>query len=473
MLITSTLIKTPEKAFIWIAALAGVVFLIVTPPFQVPDEFEHFYRAYQISDFHFISEMQEDIAGGFLPSSLSQTGAIWSHIPFHPDKKATPKHFADSFKIPLNPAEKIFTPFVNVARHHPVRYLLPAIGISIGKLLGLSPIFLIYLGRFSSLVISIVMTAIAIKITPAFKWVFLLLALTPTAVFQRSSLSGDDLTTALSYIVIAIVLRFLLVPDSDSELTETTVEHRQISDRSILLLGFLSILLGLCKIAYFMIPSLVFLIPIRKFGSLKRYLLSCSLIMASGIVALLIWSQVNHEVMSSAGGYRLPDIDPSAQLRFTLAHPLHFLAAVWRDVANHLLIYLDHFIGVLGWLDTTIPDIVPLFYCIVFTTVALFDSEHRLYLPLKHKSLFQFIVAFTILLIYFLHYLIWNPVGATVVEGMQGRYLAPIAPLALLLLYTHKTAAILRPGQLGWLSVSYTAFALTLSLASLWARYYR
>lgn len=39
----------PERAFLLLAILLGVVFIFVTPPFEVPDEGAHFYRSYQVS----------------------------------------------------------------------------------------------------------------------------------------------------------------------------------------------------------------------------------------------------------------------------------------------------------------------------------------------------------------------------------------------------------------------------------------
>jgi hypothetical protein len=46
----------PTRIFVLFALIFGILFIVVTPPFQVPDEGAHFSRAYQISQFHIIGE---------------------------------------------------------------------------------------------------------------------------------------------------------------------------------------------------------------------------------------------------------------------------------------------------------------------------------------------------------------------------------------------------------------------------------
>ena len=41
---------TAAKMFLPLAWIFGTLFALITPPFQVPDEFQHFYRAYQVSE---------------------------------------------------------------------------------------------------------------------------------------------------------------------------------------------------------------------------------------------------------------------------------------------------------------------------------------------------------------------------------------------------------------------------------------
>ena len=44
------LFLTPEKAYLFLGLIFGILFLMITPPFQVPDEPQHFYRAFHVSE---------------------------------------------------------------------------------------------------------------------------------------------------------------------------------------------------------------------------------------------------------------------------------------------------------------------------------------------------------------------------------------------------------------------------------------
>src|SRR5689334_2713329 len=47
-------------------ALGVLPLVFLTPPFQVPDEQYHFYRAYQISELSLRGEVRDNLAGAFL-----------------------------------------------------------------------------------------------------------------------------------------------------------------------------------------------------------------------------------------------------------------------------------------------------------------------------------------------------------------------------------------------------------------------
>ena len=78
---------TPARAVLVLGALCGLAFVLVTPPFQVPDEPVHALRAYQISEGSFIPS-----AGGVavLPASLERVREPFGEIPFHPGARVAP-----------------------------------------------------------------------------------------------------------------------------------------------------------------------------------------------------------------------------------------------------------------------------------------------------------------------------------------------------------------------------------------------
>lgn len=61
-----------EKVFIIIAIFFGIIYGIITPPFQSVDEANHFFRSYAISEGLFIAENNNNNIGSYLPESLSK-----------------------------------------------------------------------------------------------------------------------------------------------------------------------------------------------------------------------------------------------------------------------------------------------------------------------------------------------------------------------------------------------------------------
>ncbi|MBL4577677.1 MAG: DUF2142 domain-containing protein, partial [Flavobacteriales bacterium] len=60
----------PHHVFLVLALIYGLSFLIVTPPFQVPDERNHFLKAYQISTGQLRGVKDMDRVGGYVPAAL-------------------------------------------------------------------------------------------------------------------------------------------------------------------------------------------------------------------------------------------------------------------------------------------------------------------------------------------------------------------------------------------------------------------
>src|SRR5438034_2263054 len=60
----------PHFVFLVFAVAGGLLLLVLTPPFQVPDEPSHFYRAYAISEGHFTARLQRGSPGEMLPAAI-------------------------------------------------------------------------------------------------------------------------------------------------------------------------------------------------------------------------------------------------------------------------------------------------------------------------------------------------------------------------------------------------------------------
>ena len=124
-LVRTAWLRPPLVCFL--LGLLGVVPLVIlTPPFQVPDENQHFYRAYQLSELRMGGTVRDGAAGAILPSSLIEltdrfTGsrALW------PDKPITVQPLRGTwlaFDRPLDPDRRDFIS-TSTANSSPLPYL--------------------------------------------------------------------------------------------------------------------------------------------------------------------------------------------------------------------------------------------------------------------------------------------------------------------------------------------------------------
>jgi uncharacterized membrane protein len=443
---------TPERLLLTFGLIFGLAFLVVTPPFQVTDEYVHFYRAFQVSEGQWVG------ANALLPISLMDLAASVSRgIQFHPENKQRLGDLRAQWGKPLNVEERAVVDFRSTALYSPIPYLPQSLGIAIGRVWGVSPLVLFYLGRLFNLICWISLSYLAIRTTPVFKWVFLLLALTPMSVFLAASVSVDALTNALSFLLIASFL-YLSVG-------KISVIER----KDIICLIVISVLLALSKQAYVLLLGLYLLIPVGKLGSWKRYFLTGLALFSFTIFAAGAWSWGVKDLYAPNPRPGMAVV-PKDQILYIWNNPLQFKDLLWTTVTGQVGTWVNTFTGVLGWLDTRLPDPIYLSYPIILVFAALTDGTKDKLLTLKNKLLIALVVVLSMFVVLTSGYILWTIVGSTSVEGIQGRYFIPVVPLMLLLLYNRKGVAASHKAKL--MLALYSAVVLTVTSFVLVSRYY-
>ena len=128
----------------------------------------------------------------------------------------------------------------------------------------------------------------------------------------------------------------------------------------------------------------------------------------------------------------LVQVDALAQLSYVLGHPASFVRLLLSNLRTLGPAYWHETVGVLGWLDFPVPGwiLFGLTLCLLVTVSSSHNSELRLTSRFRIAS---FVLgAGGLVLTLLLVYLAWNQVGATAIEGWQGRYCLPLLPLMLL-----------------------------------------
>ncbi|MFT5779985.1 MAG: putative membrane protein [Crocinitomicaceae bacterium] len=455
----------PERFFLVFAAFFGLIFILVTPPFQSPDEICHFYKAYQISEGTFISKQHDKRVGGYIPESIVSTADSTVRMFGNAHQKANSKDLNDGLTVPLNPAKKIFVDFPNSAIYSPISYAPQAFMIGVLRAAHLPPLYLLYGARLASLAFWIFCVFLTIRMMPFHKWLFVLLALLPMSIFSNMSVSADVVTNGLSFLVIGYFLRLIF------SVPKITKKHIWIA------LG-LTILLTSAKFVYAPLILLLLLIPIAKFASKKTFFLQIGSIFFVALITALVWSSVmgsfyltydEYNPLYRGGTNIIQCADIQGQLHYILHHGTYIFSVFYDSLIHSFDMYYQGYIGTFGWLDTKLPSwLIASAYLVIFL-VAILDSTKKIVLSWRHKLIFGSAFILLILLILVTQHLAWDCVGGSIISNLQGRYFIPVFPLLFMLFYTHKInlQRLLIP-----LVVLFSLGSLSISTKVIYERYY-
>ena len=415
----------PARLFLYLGIPLCGLFLFLTPPWQVADEQVHFLRAYHLSQGHLKAhKLNDQMVGGLMPASIPPAfDELLIPVMHRPEAKLKPAQILKHLHQPLRGRETVFLNFHSTALYPPVAYLPQSVALLFGRLIGLSPVALLYLARLAAAVTAFWLIFLALRITPCFAWGFFTLSLMPMTLFQLASCSADALTTALCFLFIAGLLRV------------ATQERRELERGWFMVLLILAWCVTLAKPAYLVLPALILIIPAARFGSLTRYWGTAAAFLLLSVLPILLWMAWVQDIYIP--GRRHEDIllDPQLQLAGLLQDPLAFLHALSATIADQWRHYRDSFIGKLGWLDVVLPPWLILTYVWLLPFVAVFlKQEQNPRLSARQLAVLLGVFGLNLLQIFTMMYLSWSAVGADRIEGVQGRYFIPLAPLLLIVL---------------------------------------
>lgn len=446
----------PGRAFLLLAGLFGVTFLLLTPPLQVPDEIRHLSRAYMISEGKLLAVPLYGMIGHAVPRSVAlMDRRVGAGLAFHPEHKLDRDEIRRELKRELAPERRAVVPLP--APYSPLAYGGPALTIVVARWLDLAPILYVYLGRLANLALWMALVYAALRLAPAHRFTLLLLALMPMSLFEAASLAADCPTNGFAFLLLAVALRLAAAPEG-----APTVGLKE-----GLWLCLPAMLLGLTKPSYWALAGLALLVPARRFRSTGQRLLWVGAIILLSLLPLLLWTR-------AVSGLDLPPFspgaDPGAQARFILGHPLAYGMVLLRTMGHELLGYGVTFIGVLGHLDTPLPRFVYVLYPLLVLAVAVFDGGPASPVGRWARLILLLTAAAAWVLTLTSAYVGWNTVGSSWVEGVQGRYLIPIMPLVLVALHRSRGPSLAPPARLA--AVTTCAGVLMVSAVALYVRYH-
>jgi hypothetical protein len=418
-------------AFLLCALPTGLMMALLTPPGQVPDEPNHFARAVGL------------MHGSVLIIHASHISAATGKLHFDPAIKITTglEAAAIGHTTVVNGVHQVFQSdwwtmthspqtttvmhaFIpNTATYFPAAYLPAALGVAAALAAHATPMVCFLTARLFMLAAYLALGMLALSLAETGGAYLLAILLIPMALFLAGSVSEDGVLVAIACVATAAATG------------PVTPRRRVIS----------LVALGLFLAAKPPYLPLLLLLLLPRFGGTfaRRCAMACNvaapvllwLALVLRYTAVPFYKPPYHPGPLWAGDPTMTfeQTDSSENLHILLAHPARFLSLPWHFWASNLVLQLHEMIGTLGLLQITLPfpylvawgaALALTFAAAIPRRATAADALPALAVP---AILLLAIWGVTISL-----YLNWTGIGFDQIDGMQGRYLLPLLPFALL-----------------------------------------
>ena len=400
---------TIPRLYLAVALVWGLVMVFLVPPFQVPDEPNHYFRAWSVAELQLLARddatvtLPENVAS--LPERLGSAVPDWTTSHYSP---------ADARRIVWEPLSPKTTQARLVTVYGPLGYVPGAAGIELARLLGHSPVLGLYLGRIANLAFCVLIVFAAISMLPFGRPLMALMALLPMTVAEMASVSADGVALSGALLVTAMVLNFS--------------QRDRISARDLMWFGVAATLLLNAKPGYALMAFLGLAFLPRQLGGMRRWVVGeCAVLAAAlGVAAILL-------VVSPPVPGPFAGVDLSAQLRLVVQDPLFFARVLLATLNANAFFLAQGTFGILGLLSVALPVIGMLLSALVI--VLFLGSQETVPTSLWQRCVLAGTGAAVSGAICLALYMQWTVVGAPVVNGLQGRYFIPPLTLGLFALY--------------------------------------
>lgn len=393
-----------------ILVIVGLIISALIPPFQSPDEYDHVKRAAILGDGHLMLRKADTGAGGDVDNGLLAYFSIYERLKFKGDEKVYQDDLVRASELHWGKG-KTFSPAPGTGYYFPAIYLPQASGLLIGRVAGLTIEQSYTLARVLAMICTVAVLAWAFRLFPVNPFAIAVMLL-PMSLFQFASASIDGFSTAVAVLAISLFMRGAVA---------TFCFERWMS-------------WVLCACLFVVCTSRLHLLPMLAMPLVvwytRRRMLDFLLFWGAAAVSLAwVFLAVKASYVARAGA----GLSTTEVIGYYATNPGDLVQAYWNTVSNPM--YMDFYrrslIGILGWLDTPLPSgfyflasllIVGALIC--STTLSGNSVSAIARIVVAGCAIVASFLAFFALLV------TWNPVPASIIEGVQGRYF--LVPLIML-----------------------------------------
>jgi uncharacterized membrane protein len=427
IILWSRICAQPATIFFILSLAFGSLIVFATPPLRGPDEIAHFLRIYSYGRGDVLPPAEVDGRKGiFIEHKLNSqlqffrlagewfAGARNDGVRYG-QIMAVYQDAIHTNGVADHPA--VFAPFAGTEGYNPVAYIPYIAAGLIGRVFGLAFLDMLLFMRLLGLATFTAVAAYAIAVTPVLKWAFVLIALLPVSLYNRSVLSADGAALSTAMIITALCLRAAWQPAS-----------RRVWQRS-----FWMALCALSKqpqIAFILLEFMAY-----RLKELPRRWASIAVVVLPSIILspLWVWS-VSAEIAVwrlQEGEHHPPEhFDPVWKLFYMWEHPLQFPLATWRAISVWGDRLWQELIGIVGWQDIMLQPWVYVLLTVFLMLVALQKLQLSNPDRMRVTLISGLVVLSYVTLVYLIFFLIYTPLDVDHVRGVQGRYFVIALPVA-------------------------------------------
>ncbi len=443
-------ISKAEIFLISILLTFGIPMVLLIPPGAGYDEEDHLVRVWEISGLSFIP-------GEMSPKQLKYP-IIFRDLAYRQQASAgiIDANFWQTYAgVSLDEHGYVRREINTKSVYSPALFLPQSITMRyFGRIADLPALPVFYLTRFAGLLSYLFLVWLAIRIIPFGKWLLLILAVSPMALFQATTLTADTISNGIGFLFIAGSLNLAQFEEIDWKKTG-----------KLLLLVFLLLLTKLNVIFLILLPFV--LISPSRYRQRWIYLFIFVISVILFIVEVAAWNVI---ATRNIDALLANDANVPAQLQHILRHPLHFLWTVMEDFIINGSSYLETWINGYGYYYWTPPQIVSICFLLSLGSVLLISTTTE---GVDKRFNILFIVVFVLgyLATMVLMYLTFTPVGSDKILGPQGRYFIPSAMLLFLALSSLSVVKKLGRPSLTW-GMGFLVAALSINLMGIILAFY-
>lgn len=415
-------LKKIEYGFALAALFTGLIMIINLPLNKVGwDEEIHLNWAYRMSVFPGEGTVSTEIAG-----QIAGMNTVYNWPLDQPATYEENQEWAAALNECYENGEPTVSIVGGMSGTATPALFSQALALKAARSFGMPYNYMIASGRLMGLLLYTAMIFLAIRIIPVGKRILTFVSLMPTSVFIAVCYTYDIFVYAGIVLGTAIVLK------------EWMQKGGAVNTKYMICAYGIWFVSMFAKAIYAPFALLGFLIPLKKYESKKQGFLLRALYAATFLALMAVFML---PLIGNADSYtdtRHAAADSSAQISAVFSHPVTYAGVLLTNISQTLP---DSVLGAgcyraMGHLPMAgFAYLIPIVAVLVILTDYSHAAEEMLEeLIVKKRLLIFLILAVIVALIWSALYISFNEPGATVIQGVQGRYYRPLLPLLYMIL---------------------------------------